>query len=321
MDTRYISFPSKTFLIGEYAVLEGAPSILINTHPRFWFSIVKKKNNGEGTVFHFDSAAGQWMKKHEEITQNYHIKTIDPHGGKGGFGLSSAQFDLVYLLSLILKKCSLVETDLSQMWRSYRKLQFEGYKPGGADIVSQWVGGVCLFTCEPFSVRSITWPFLHLDFLLVRTGATLKTWEYLTDLSSRGEWPELSRIAREAMNAMDQFDRDAFVSAVKEYSDRLANLRLVHEATNKLLKKIDGISSVIVAKGCGAMGAEVVCVFFDPKNREEIKLALKEETIVADSSQLTYGMNEHEKEELEKDHPILRTKTKDKTKPEDHFKL
>ena len=33
-----ISFPGKTFLIGEYAVMKGGSALLVNTSPRFKFS-------------------------------------------------------------------------------------------------------------------------------------------------------------------------------------------------------------------------------------------------------------------------------------------
>ena len=34
-----ISCPGKTFLVGEYSALYGAPCLLVSTHPRFYFSV------------------------------------------------------------------------------------------------------------------------------------------------------------------------------------------------------------------------------------------------------------------------------------------
>ena len=80
-----ISFPSKTFLIGEYAVMEGAPAILVNTQPRFKFHIqhpVKKKSH----PFHKNSPAGLFIEENKKVFSSVSIQYSQAYGY--GFGLS-----------------------------------------------------------------------------------------------------------------------------------------------------------------------------------------------------------------------------------------
>lgn len=296
-----ISFPGKTFLIGEYAVLEGAPAILINTQPRFCFSVSAQVEPAEGTAewFHPQSPAGQWLKIHPQIAWNYHIECQDPYFGKGGFGFSSAQFNLVYLLSSFLKisepsflKKEFLKKekkDLLKLWSAYRRLSFKGQKPSGADVVSQWVGEVCLFSSDPFYARSIKWPFSDLDFFLIRMNTTLNTYEHLNTLSGKS-FSDLSILAEKARACISDKDREAFISILNEYSSVLKERGLVHKDTLLFLDRIKSLKEVIFAKGCGAMGEEVVAVFFDPNNAETLKALLKNENIVACSKDLTEGI-------------------------------
>jgi mevalonate kinase len=77
-----LSVPSKTFLVGEYIVLQGGPAILLSTPPCF-----------------------------EVITENNQF--IDPYLGLGGFGASSAKF--------VLAEKAKGHDDPWGIWRSYRE--------------------------------------------------------------------------------------------------------------------------------------------------------------------------------------------------------
>lgn len=286
MFEKYISFPSKTFLIGEYAVLEGAPAVLLNTKPRFNFFITEQRGKN---CFHPHSPAGQWLNRHPEILKSFCIKYKDPYEGKGGFGFSSAQFNLVYLLGEILKGNTIKNSNLLQMWEVYRGLNFKNQKPSGADIISQWLGDVCLFSFDPFEAHSISWPFFDLDFFLIRTEVKLNTWEHLSKIKGEN-FSELSSIVKEAVVYMDKSDRKGFVSTLDKYTEELEKQGLVHRATRSFLDKVKKIKSVITAKGCGAMGAEVVAVFFDFRDKKEVRANLKKSNIISDSSDLTSGV-------------------------------
>ncbi len=306
-----ISFPSKTFLIGEYAVLEGAPAILVNTKPHFKFFVTERKKLFKGAkqidkkeLFHPQSPAGQWLKKQAHLELCYDIEYQDPYLGKGGFGSSSAQFNFVYWLCDFLNRKSANlsregvkkelalreftrEEEVFKLWNAYRSLDFKGQKPSGADVVSQWLGGVCVFCTSPFSARSIKWPFLDLDFFLIRTGTTFNTYEHLQNLSMGKKFSNLCDIAQQARDSINKVDRPGFISALKEYSHRLKERGLIDKKTLGHLSFIKSLKEVIIAKGCGAMGAEVIAVFFNPKDRTSLRHSLKKENIIVSSKDLT----------------------------------
>ena len=301
-----ISFPGKTFLIGEYAVLENSSAILVNTKPRFYFFIT----SGECVnFFHPESPAGQWLNKYPQVGQSYHIESWDPYSGKGGLGLSSAQFNLVYLLWWILKGESPEKINLLKMWENYRSLEFSGQKPSGVDIISQWVGKLCLFAPNPFYTCSIQWPFSDLDFFLIRTGIKLNTWEHLNQMQKGTHFSHLSDLAGKAFTYIKNSNKEAFVATLIEYANCLEQQNLVHQKTLFFLNELKKIKLIVAAKGCGALGAEVIAIFFHPKDKETVRAILAQtdfefkksshennitdENIIADSSHLSQGMIIH----------------------------
>ena len=94
------SVPSKTFIIGEYAVLEGGPGILIGTAPRFDAFVQENVENAESVIEGLSShgPAMDFLKDHLDLFSKYSMKFHDPHNGKGGLGWSSAQFVLLYTI-------------------------------------------------------------------------------------------------------------------------------------------------------------------------------------------------------------------------------
>ena len=317
----FFSIPSKTFLIGEYAVLIGAKAILLNTHPCFLFSITDKSHKKPFDLYasrlkiHPQSPAGQWLKRYPKIAKAYHIEAYDPHDGKGGFGFSSAQFSLMYLLGEglglykkgvgdTLKNCVDKGSQLSitkgsaenkkaeslfSLWKSYRGLAFEGLPPSGADLVSQWMGEVCVFSLNPFQAHSSPWPFPDLDFFLVQTGVSLNTHQHLKNLDKemlRDLSSELANIINSSISFMKAKDQKGFAITLKQYSLCLEKYGLIHPKTLIFLQQIQQLKEVIVAKGCGAMGAEVVAVFFVPKDKQKVRAFLNDKNIVAETHHL-----------------------------------
>ncbi len=315
MKQLYLSFPSKTFLIGEYAVLNSAPAILVNTTPLFQFLITPKTEQSQRWIkslnkkapttdtitiknnislyknIHPDSPTGQWLKRHPQIQKHWHIESIDPHKGQGGFGFSSAQFNLMYFLTQINDNNDL--KDPYNLWQSYKTLNFDGHAPSGADVVSQWMGHTCLFINKPFKAQSIPWPFEDLDSLIIRTGLQLQTWEHLKNISVK-ELTELSELSQQAMDCVNNQNAKGFVSSVEKYGLCLEEQKLVHKNTMALLSKIKKLKYVLTAKGCGAMGAEVITILCHPQHKQQIQSDLKNlfkhNPMIADSSSITSGL-------------------------------
>ncbi len=84
-----LSCPSKTFFIGEYAILKGAPAFILNTGPRFVMKFYPKPLHSlRFGRFHPQSPIGRWMRRYAEIFRNYRFQFYDPHQQRGGCGAS-----------------------------------------------------------------------------------------------------------------------------------------------------------------------------------------------------------------------------------------
>ena len=253
-----ISFPSKTFLIGEYAVMEGAPALLVNTQPRFQFDIqypVQKSFH----PFHKNSPAGLFIEENKKVFSSVSIRYAQNYGQ--GFGLSGAEFNCVYLLEALFSGDSVEDIDCFDILGKYLSfLASKGSVPSGADVVSQWLGKVCIFS-RPSIAESIDWPFRNLSFALIRTEENLQTWKHLENLKQKN-FSQLQEISINALEAVRSSSESLFIQSVKDYAEALEKENLVHSATKKVLQGFNSYPEVLAAKGCGAMGAEVISVFF-----------------------------------------------------------
>ena len=275
-----LSYPSKTFLIGEYAVLHGAPAVLVNTFPQFKFHIDSQKHP-QVCPFHEDSPAYFFMEKNKEVFLDISISVQDPYQGRGGFGLSSAEFNCVY--DLFLKKKNL-KGQMDQIWKIYKGLS----KGSGADVISQRIKGVCLFQPDPFRVESVQWPFYDLSFALIRVGEKHKTSAHLDNLNFKA-FPLLTELSMKAVESMRSFRADVFIDCLAEYGEVLDQLKLVSENTFRIIQKLRQNKDILCSKGCGAMGAEIMAVFFKKEKEKKVLEFLKSFHVEAVLSDLDYG--------------------------------
>ncbi|MCB0406704.1 MAG: hypothetical protein KDD34_00795, partial [Bdellovibrionales bacterium] len=184
-----LTAPSKTFLVGEYAILHGGHALLANTEPRFEV-IISTPGEGRCENIHPNSPAGQWARTHREAFEKIDFQFIDPHQGRGGFGASSAQFLLAWAWSLLdqVPFSRLTEgLDLSQILKDYHSLfEEKSTRPSGGDVVAQSIGGICQVATAPLTMTEKSWPFKDLDFLIIPTGKKINTHKHLEGLSDAG---------------------------------------------------------------------------------------------------------------------------------------
>jgi len=213
--------PSKTFLLGEYAILSGAPAILLATPP--YFALEK----------------GKWK---------------DPYHGAGGFGASGAKF--------VFEAFQKGEKDAWQVWQAYRA---SGLKGSGADVVAQWTGKVTYFCPRECRIEKLDWPFKDLVVGLIHTGHKVLTHEHLESLTAQN-FGELEEIVYEAYFAIKQKNKSEFIQKIKDYAHYLEKLQLVCENTKNILNEMQENSMILAAKGCGAMGADVILCLLHKKD-------------------------------------------------------
>ena len=292
MNAIEISCPSKTFALGEYGVLDQGSAVLFNTFPRIKCRISKIPKASLKNTFAAASPAGQWIKKNPLDFSDTSLEWLNPSFHKG-FGFSSAQFNIVYAYSFFLKGCSIETIKPQSVWQAYLSMNFEGQKPSGADILSQWVGGVCIFEQDPFFVQSLTASFPNIGFFILKTGEQLSTHDYLKNLKLNNV-SDLKKIAKKGIESMKLKKEEDFVESIKEYGEQLIQKNFVTQKTYDILKKISSLSGVQACKGCGAMGAETILLIFDKKDKSQIRSQIQDFEILTDESQLTYGIAFHE---------------------------
>ncbi len=126
---------SKTFLVGEYSVLFCGSAVVLSTEPFFTLQCDVGSTNLIG--INELSPAGELYKKHQRLFENLSLTFTDPHNGSGGFGASSAQFALLYKLTLQLSNREFCIKDFLQEYRSFAPNN--GVLPSGADCVCQFL--------------------------------------------------------------------------------------------------------------------------------------------------------------------------------------
>ena len=215
-----LSVPGKTFLLGEYVALDGGPSLLLSTEPRFELRIRPRGPSQTHAAptrlpFHPKSPAGLYYKRHRDDFDAWSYEFRDPNGGKGGLGASSAQFALLYSFHHDGEWASVSETPWASLLRDYRECAWvgEGVPPSGADIVSQLSGGVTWFDGRTYMVESMPWPFSTLGFTLLRTGHKLATHEHLRT-GAAAPHEVLRTMVSEARKAIISADEARLVESV-----------------------------------------------------------------------------------------------------------
>jgi mevalonate kinase len=208
----------------------------------------------------------------------------DPHRGKGGLGASSAQFALLYAALENWASFEPAKADWKKLLEEYRACAWngEGSAPSGADVVSQLCGGVTWYDGREFRTRSFEWKFPTLGFTLLRTGAKLATHEHLRQSGTTSETKaalheSLRSAVLQATNSFETSNESQLVASVDQAAKALAQAGLTAERTQSLLSELrsrDGL--VVAAKGCGAMGADVMLVIHERNRSREIENCARE---------------------------------------------
>lgn len=298
-----LSAPSKTFLVGEYLALSGGPSLVATTGQRF--QLVLQKVNEENPLvnklnkagIHPESPAGRWALKYSECFENFDFSFVDPYNGAGGMGASSAQFVMFYVWTKMHSEniSNWNDINVEELWRSYQSL-FEGQStpPSGADVVAQYVGGICLFQSEPFKIKRYSWNFEEQSFCILKTKNKIATHNHLSELkvdSFESLLPAVNRVI-ESFEEESAFD---FTFGVNDFYEALKAKKLVARETFSLVHQFHKSGLALSVKGCGAMGADVILVVCEKKNLLAVKNLAQVVGLkwIADSNEIESGLEVH----------------------------
>lgn len=286
--------PGKTFLVGEYAVLVEGEALCIATEP--CFRVHSQKSLSEKSIFHGESAAGLLLKKNNISGSSINCQIKNPYG-QGGFGYSTAEFIAIWFN---LNKSTLVEglsdNDIDRIFNNYQELYLDGnsnQRPSGADLVSMIKGKVTHFKPNVSDSYSNDWVFNDLSFVIISTGLKIKTHEHLATLD-RSQLGELKSKSSQSIQNYLLNKRELFLKSLSEWSQLLNEKGLQHK--NSWSFKLDfekNHPEILLAKPNGALGADTMTLFFDPKDLNRIKeiLKLKNINIIATEKNISRGIH------------------------------
>ena len=268
-----IQVPGKTFLVGEYAVLLGAPALGLATKPCFEVTY----GSPSPMVFHPESPAGLYLKKNP----GFGISMTDPY--TGGFGRSTAEYLAAISPRLLKVKDKIPFAKILAEYKTYSS-------GSGIDLAFQYFGQVCLADQAVQFYQTFGWHFENLDFFIVSTALKIPTHEHLKSLDLK-KLTELPALADKITHLYARNNESEFLYLMKLWSQTLKALGLTHPHSQELVELIGACEAVQLTKPCGALGADVLLVFFDRQQKAIVKDYLQNNKIKieADSAALTEG--------------------------------
>lgn len=270
-----LSVPAKTFILGEYAILHQGSALLLTTQPRFELQIryTAQPTKTNNAAFHPSSPAGKWLANHHEFYRSYQLTFYDAYTNfGGGLGASSAQF----LLSYALMKHQLKQKiHHQQLITDYLNCSWDGvgYQPSGADLIAQWQGQICHYDAAHLTITTQTWPFQQLNYAILHTNAKLPTHDHLR-AKPVFDSASLKKIAAGGIQAFNQREQTKFIEAINQYARCLANAKLTAPHTQALLQHLKVNKKILAAKGCGALGADVIFILYARRHKSAINAHL-----------------------------------------------
>jgi len=287
----HLQIPGKTFCFGEYAALVGGSAFLITTKPGFEIEF-EASTEKQSCPFHPQSPAGTYYENNKEFFSSWQVTFKDHYQGRGGFGASTAQF---IGLSYFKRQTEAYDATISQssfyksIWQDYQDVNKQlnpnllpVQLPSGYDLWAQLIGSVStlkrISTNDgdvQFNHQRMVWPFSELEFFIVPTGFKVATHEHLGTLNP-DSLKGLSQLSDKMMVSLHDKDSDGFTEGLRLWNQRLKSLELVHPHTLDLLGKLAQFSEIVFAKGCGALGADILFVAYKRGNQQRVKSILAE---------------------------------------------
>jgi mevalonate kinase len=286
-----LSCPSKTFLIGEYAALQGFPALILNTFPRFEL-LLEQTGTTEISIFHKDSPAGRWLRERAPLLEGWKMTFTDPHNGRGGFGASSAQFLLSHCATTFLQiseEKAREGFDMQAVWNDFQVLS---QNASGYDVLAQSVGGVAHVETGGWILQNLPWKFQDLMFSIVRTGGKTQTHVHIREIAGE-EFADLGEISTAACVAFEEGQQAVFLAKIKEFSDHLSERGLIDPLTVEILDDANRNLQLKAVRGCGALGADTILFIYTPEQQTAVKefIARRQLEVVAETQDLAHGID------------------------------
>ena len=297
-----ILIPSKCFVFGEYVAMAGGPALVYSGPPLFKIQIAEAQSEAESlnlpAYLASQSPAGKWLKKKGSSLGHWQVET--PYS-QGGLGRSSAEFLALYLF-LKHNVCSktstwtlpLTPSEAWTMWEDFQSLYQEKHfetqalkknkslSPSGYDVLAQSQKGFILIESAAKRLQLFSqWPFKDLWIGFFPVGVKQPTHEHLKQLPwinhhGDGFIPgRLQVLAAHLAEAFLERKQDHFIESLREFRHELQVWGLESKLTSEWIDRIQHLKGFVVAKGCGALGADFVMVVVEKAYLEPFWQGLK----------------------------------------------
>ena len=211
----------------------------------------------------------------------------------GGFGQSTAEYLLVWFIknNQSQKKDNFLFADIR---KEYRDLHVnKTTKPSGIDLAFQYYGHVCLAKPDEEIYQNMIWPFANLDFYIISTGLKVPTHQHLSDLN-KNQLESLPQLSNEVIQTFLKKDQPGFLEMMDRWVKSLQEKKLTHPHSIEILKHLELVPSIELAKPCGALGADVIIVFFLQPQKQRVREILQKMklNIIAEVGDLCKGFKD-----------------------------
>jgi len=275
------SAPGKVMVVGEYAVLDGAPAICMAVNRRARVSIKTRAGDRHRVsapgfrkeALEFDSineiehalpllaAAWRILPTTRDGALSIEIDTSGFAIGSRKLGVGSSAAATVALVAGLAATFQTSNTVLQKAQLVHRDLQ--AGRGSGADIACSFTGGVIEYRRDDSEVRNLAWP-AELHYALLWSGQPASTRRQLEKLAGIGQAVsalELRRVAEHVLDVWHNGTAGNILGAIQEYATALRRFdddnRLGIYAAGHAEVARQAESTDVVYKPCGAGGGDL----------------------------------------------------------------
>jgi phosphomevalonate kinase len=265
--TATASAPGKLLLAGEYAVLDGAPAIVMAVDRRAVVTRVASESPGvvPGSLLQSVCVAVGCPCPGEVAMDTRSFRAANPAGAVSKIGLGSSAALCAALCRLLLPAEASRERLLRSAIDAHRR--FQNGAGSGVDVAASVVGGIVRFRMDGASPERLSWP-QGLGYSTWWSGVPASTPQKLARLSRAAHSPARRQLADAASRVAESWSADlstgllpaldSYIAALERF-DREYGLG-VFDAGHRELRAV-ARSLDVLYKPCGAGGGDAGIAF------------------------------------------------------------
>jgi hypothetical protein len=259
---------AKTFFLGEYGAVATQRALVWLTEPVFSAHFGDKVSSSSP----LSPPCKRLLQAVAPELLGMGYQFTDPYQGRGGLGASSAEF-LLWMRAVSFYRDWGAHWHYPAYWSTlldyYTRCSWSGrgVPPSGVDVVAQNYAGLVYIDVSNGVYETLAWPFSEVGVALAHTNQKLATHLHLEDQVHAGRWAPLSDWVEQAREALHAADLDQLIASIRGAYQQQLEIGLVAAHTQEIVSSLQQVPVFLAAKGCGAMGSDVILALY-PVARE-----------------------------------------------------